>query len=108
MNRRLFIVIAMLASTLVGHAQLPRASDLPDWSGAWTRATGGFFEATPEQALQPAPPPDSPRRRPPYTPAFTKIYEDNLKRIAADRFPDPISICGTPAGWPRSEPVPAR
>jgi hypothetical protein len=80
---------------------LPKASDLPDWSGAWMRATGQFYESTPEQALEPAPAPDSPRRHPPYTPKFEQIYQENLRRIAADRFPDPISICGTPAGWPR-------
>jgi hypothetical protein len=82
-------------------AQPPAAADLPDWSGAWTRASGGFWETTPEQALEPAPPNDSPRRHPPYTPKFEAIYRENLARIAADRFPDPISICGTPAGWPR-------
>src|SRR5690242_15376017 len=83
-------------------AQSPlRAAALPDWSGAWTRATGAFYESTAEQALEPPPPADSPRRTPPYTPKFAAIYRDNLARIAADRFPDPISICGTPAGWPR-------
>jgi hypothetical protein len=82
-------------------AQPPKASELPDWSGAWTRSTGLFYEATAEQALEPPPPSDSPRRHPPYTPKFEKIYQENLQRIAADRFPDPISICGTPAGWPR-------
>jgi hypothetical protein len=101
MNRTVVLLFALAASALVVHAQSPPATDLPDWSGAWTRASGGFFEATAEQALQPPPAADSPRRRPPYTPAFTKIFEDNLKRIAADRFPDPISVCGTPAGWPR-------
>ena len=80
---------------------LPKMSELPDWSGAWTRSTGQFYESTAEQALEPAPAPDSPRRRPPYTPKFQQIYQENLRRIAADRFPDPISICGTPAGWPR-------
>ncbi len=80
---------------------LPKASDLPDWSGAWTRATGQFYESTAEQALEPPPAADSPRRTPPYTPRFQQIYEENLRRIAADRFPDPISVCGTPAGWPR-------
>lgn len=79
----------------------PSAAALPDWSGAWTRSTGAFYESTAEQALGPAPPADSPRRTPPYTPKFAAIYRDNLARIAADRFPDPISICGTPAGWPR-------
>jgi hypothetical protein len=80
---------------------LPMAGELPDWSGAWTRSTGAFYESTPEQAPEPPPPADSPRRRPPYTPKFAAIYEQNLALIAADRFPDPISICGTPAGWPR-------
>lgn len=79
----------------------PQATELPDWSGAWTRATGQFYESTPEQALEPPPAVDSPRRRPPYTPKFQALFEENLRRIAADRFPDPISLCGTPAGWPR-------
>jgi hypothetical protein len=87
---------------LAAYAQsLPKVGDLPDWSGAWTRSTGQFYESTPKQALEPPPPADSPRRRPPYTPKFEAIYEQNLALIAADRFPDPISICGTPAGWPR-------
>ncbi len=99
--------VLFLGGVLASHLQsasaqpLPAAADLPDWSGAWTRATGGFWETTPEQALEPPPPPDSPRRHPPYTPKFETIYRENLARIAADRFPDPISICGTPAGWPR-------
>jgi len=80
---------------------LPSAAHLPDWSGAWTRSTGAFYESTPEQSLEPPPAADSPRRTPPYTPKFDAIYHENLARIAADRFPDPISLCGTPAGWPR-------
>lgn len=91
---------AVWSATAVAQS-LPKASELPDWSGAWTRATGQFYESTAEQALEPPPPADSPRRKPPYTPKFEQIYQDNLRRIAADRFPDPISNCGTPAGWPR-------
>ena len=100
---RLALAVAVLLSCAAGAwAQSPpRAGDLPDWSGAWSRATGGFFEATPAQALEPPPPASSARRTPPYTPKFEAIYRENLERIAADRFPDPISICGTPAGWPR-------
>jgi hypothetical protein len=95
-------VAALLTAWVLGASaqSLPTADDLPDWSGAWTRSTGLFYESTPEQALEP-PPADSPRRRPPYTPKFEAIYEQNLALIGADRFPDPISICGTPAGWPR-------
>jgi hypothetical protein len=91
----------MIASVPALNAQQPRPAALPDWSGAWQRATGGFYESTPEQALGPAPPLDSPRQHPPYTPAFEAIYQRNLAAIAANRYPDPISICGTPAGYPR-------
>jgi hypothetical protein len=103
-------VVAGLVATVFGlampiggrvDAQARPRADLPDWSGAWQRATGGFYESTPEQALGPAPPLDSPRQHPPYTPAFEAIYQRNLATIAADRYPDPISTCGTPAGYPR-------
>jgi hypothetical protein len=97
-------VVAVVAggAELAASAQpRPSAAALPDWSGAWTRATGAFYESTPEQALEPAPPANSPRRVPPYTPKFQALYQENLAKIAADRFPDPISTCGTPAGWPR-------
>ena len=106
-DHRATMYVLLLAGALTACAQLPRHSR---WSGrplcptgaAPGRAsTGGFWETTPEQALEPPPPADSPRRHPPYTPKFEAIYRDNLARIAADRFPDPISICGTPAGWPR-------
>jgi hypothetical protein len=78
---------ALLAWTLGAPAQSSPGA-LPDWSGAWTRSTGAFYESTPQQALEPPPPADSPRRRPPYTPKFAAIYAQNLALIAADRFPD--------------------
>ena len=105
-TRALAVATVIGLCTTAAPAQTPRVSDLPDWSGAWSRASGGFFETTPEQALEPPPAASSPRRIPPYTPKFQAIYKENLQRVAADRFPDPISICGTPAGWPRVLQVP--
>jgi hypothetical protein len=102
LRARCVLAVVLCVSAGVAAAQAPpKTADLPDWSGAWTRATGAFYESTAEQALEPPPPADSPRRTPPYTPKFAALYRDNLARVAADRFPDPISICGTPAGWPR-------
>lgn len=98
--RMLAAALAIWATAAAAQSP-PRAAELPDWSGAWTRSTGAFYESTAEQALEPPPPADSSRRTPPYTPKFATIYRENLARIAADRFPDPISTCGTPAGWPR-------
>jgi hypothetical protein len=93
-------LLAGLASIAIS-AQMPAPEALPDWSGAWVRSTGGFYESTPAQALEPAPPRDSPRWQMPFTPEFEAIYQANLARIAEDRYPDPISFCGTPSGWPR-------
>jgi hypothetical protein len=96
-----FAATVLAFATAISAQQPPRVPTLPDWSGAWSRATGNFYESTPEQALGPAPPLSSPRQHPPYTPKFEAIYQGNLKRIAEDRYPDPISFCGTPAGFPR-------
>ncbi len=79
------------------------AQDLPDWSGVWQRVegNGGIFDpATVE-------PPDgragSPgvRQFPPLTEAWEAKYVATLELVAKDRVPDPISNCGTPAGYPR-------
>jgi hypothetical protein len=82
-------------------AAKPSFAQLPDWSGAWTRDSGGFYEQKFDAPAIPTPPADSPLHVPPYTPKYRAIFEENLKKIAADLYPDPISFCGTPIGWPR-------
>jgi hypothetical protein len=79
------------------------AQELPDWSGVWQRVegNGGMFDVSTTR------PPDgragSPgvRQYPPLTGAWETKYRANLEAVATDRFPDPISRCGTPAGFPR-------
>jgi len=83
-------------------AAKPAFSQLPDWSGTWTRAGGGFYEQKHGGPEVPAPPADSPLNIPPYTPKYKAIFEENQKKIAADLYPDPVSFCGTPIGWPRA------
>jgi len=76
---------------------------LPDWSGIWERyeGNGGMFDIATTQ------PPDGRagnpgvRQFPPLTKFWEKKYKQNLELVARDRLPDPISICGTPAGYPR-------
>ncbi len=79
------------------------AQELPDWSGVWQRVegNGGIFDpATVE-------PPDGRaggpgvRQYPPLTEAWEAKYVATLELVAKDRVPDPISNCGTPAGYPR-------
>ena len=79
------------------------AAELPDWSGVWQRVegNGGMFDVSTTE------PPDgragSPgaRQHPPLTERWEAKYRANLALVAADRLPDPISRCGTPAGFPR-------
>ena len=79
------------------------AESLPDWSGVWERVegNGGMFDIATTQ------PPDgragSPnvRQHPPLTEAWENKYSATLKVVADGRMPDPISVCGTPAGYPR-------
>ena len=77
------------------------AQDLPDWTGVWELVGGTLFDRAT------ADPPDGRsgepgvRERPPYNAEWEAKYEANRVRVAEDRFPDPVTTCGTPAGFPR-------
>lgn len=82
--------------------------DLPDWSGVWARyeGNGGMFDVSTTE------PPDgragSPgvRQHPPLTEEWEAKYRAALELVAREQLPDPISICGTPAGFPRLLAIP--
>jgi hypothetical protein len=84
------------------------AQDLPDWSGVWQRyeGNGGMFDVATTE------PPDgragSPgvRQHPPLTEDWEAKYRAQLELVAKEQLPDPISICGTPAGFPRLLAIP--
>lgn len=86
--------------------QSATASDettLPDWSGVWERVegNGGIFDpATVKPADGRAGSPGV-RQFPPLTEEWEEKYQAILEVVADGRVPDPISICGTPAGYPR-------
>ena len=100
---KLLAVCALLAWACTAHAQ-----DLPDWSGVWARyeGNGGMFDVSTTE------PPDgragSPgvRQYPPLTDAWEAKYQAALELVAREQLPDPISICGTPAGYPRLLAIP--
>jgi len=88
--------------TLPVYSQAPRAAaELPDWSGIWAMQGGTVFDRATVQ------PPDGragePRVRefPPYNDEWEARYRKNIELIAEGRFPDPITTCGTPHGFPR-------
>jgi hypothetical protein len=76
---------------------------LPDWGGVWERyeGNGGMFDVSTTK------PPDGRagtagvRQFPPLTEAWEKKYQATLELVSNGRLPDPLSICGTPAGYPR-------
>jgi hypothetical protein len=98
MQMRLMRIILLLV-----WASSASAVELPDWSGVWQRVegNGGMFDVSTTK------PPDGfagtpgVRQHPPLTDAWERKYEANLALVAAGRLPDPISRCGTPAGYPR-------
>ncbi len=100
---RLSAIILLLCWQCAQCAIAADAPSLPDWSGVWERyeGNGGIFDPATVD------PPDGRagnpgvRQYPPLTEAWEAKYKANLALAAKDRLPDPISFCGTPAGFPR-------
>jgi len=97
------LLVKFIMITVSSSAMAQEMQSLPDWSGIWERveANAGMFDVLTTQ------PPDGRagnpgvRQFPPLTELWEKKYKQNLELVAQDRLPDPISICGTPAGYPR-------
>lgn len=95
---RLIVIFSLLAACAAAHSD-----ELPDWSGVWQRVEGnaGMFDVSTTV------PPDGRagtpgvRQHPPLTEAWEEKYQANLDLVAESRLPDPISRCGTSAGFPR-------
>lgn len=96
-------LIVLAVCLVVPAAAWPQSSPLPDWSGVWERVegNGGIFDTStvkPADGFAGSP---GVRQYPPLTETWERKYRANLALAAKDRFPDPISRCGTPAGFPR-------
>jgi hypothetical protein len=75
--------------------------ELPDWSGVWQMNGNTVFDQatkTPKNGVAGLP---GTTEAIPYNAAWQKKYDANKARVAIDRFPDPVTTCGTPSGWPR-------
>jgi hypothetical protein len=99
----LTLSVVFFAPLISPESDLAAADSRPDWSGVWERyeGNGGIFDPAtvkPEDGRAGSP---GVRQHPPLTATWEQKYRANLELIARDRLPDPISICGTPAGFPR-------
>lgn len=91
--------VAGSLATAAGRAQAPAAQ--PDWSGVWAMQGGTVFDRATVK------PPDARagepgvREYPPYNAEWEAKYQKNIELVKQGRFPDPISVCGVPHGFPR-------
>ena len=93
------VCLALTAAPTVAASQQRIIADLPDWSGVWQRIGTNVFDpatATPGGAGSPGV-----RAFPPYNAKWEAKYLENIAKVKADTFPDPLTYCGIPAGFPR-------
>lgn len=92
------LIIALLV-----YCNIAPADELPDWSGVWERVegNGGIFDPATVRPADGRAGSAGVRQYPPLTDAWEVKYRSKLDLVAKDRLPDPISRCGTPAGYPR-------
>ena len=91
---------ALAAASLL-LAQPASAAPLPDWSGVWELVGGTLIDrATAEPPDARAGDPGA-RERPPYNAEWEAKYRENIASVAVGSFPDPVTTCGIPVGFPR-------
>jgi hypothetical protein len=73
---------------------------LPDWSGVWSMMGGTVFDRATQTGAGGAIDPGV-REHPPYNAEYEKKYLAHLALRDKDRYPDVITNCGVPAGFPR-------
>ena len=103
----LLALLAAIASTNPVRAQQTDALALPDWSGVWQMTSNTVFDQAtvdPPGGSSNAP---GTREYPPYNDEWEAKYAANRERVRLGQFPDPITTCGTPAGFPRMMNLPA-
>lgn len=79
---------------------------LPDWTGIWAMQGNTVFDRTSVQPPTGRAGEAGVREFPPYTDEWEARYRRNIELVKAGKFPDPVSTCGTPHGFPRIMNVP--
>ena len=94
------------AALTVDAAHAQTAAALPDWSGVWQMQGPTVFDRATVQPPNGQTGQPGVREFPPYTKEWEAIYQRNIELVREGRFPDPISACGIPHGFPRIMNVP--
>ncbi len=90
-------ILTLLLSE-AGYAQ--EGTILPDWSGVWAMNGGTVFDRGTVDGQGGSNTPGV-REHPPYNAEYEAKYVRNLQLRDDGLFPDPLSFCGIPAGFPR-------
>jgi hypothetical protein len=111
MHRQIAVIaaLAVLASVLLmpGSAYSQRASGSPpDWSGVWQMVGPTIFDAATVEPKGGRAGDAGVRERPPYNAEWEANYLKNIDAVKKGLFPDPLTNCGVPAGFPRVMNVP--
>jgi len=101
-----FPVAARLIAAQAQSATHAPTAALPDWSGIWAMVGPTVFDRASVQPQNGRAGDAGVREFPPYTDAYEAIYKKNIELIKQGLFPDPISTCGVPHGFPRVMNVP--
>jgi hypothetical protein len=100
-RRAAAVALGSLVLAAPSAAPQPVGSSLPDWSGIWAMVGPTVFDRATVQPSDGRAGTAGVREFPPYNERWEAKYRANIERVAADRFPDPVSICGVPHGFPR-------
>jgi len=109
------VVIRLAVSALVAlsggaaftvDARAQTAGALPDWSGVWAMQGPTVFDRATVQPQNGRTGQAGVREFPPYNEEWEAIYRRNIELVRSGTFPDPISACGVPHGFPRIMNVP--
>jgi len=98
------ICSAAIASLAAQSARTP--ATLPDWSGAWVMEGPTVFDRATVQPRNGRAGDAGVREFPPYNEEWEALYRTHIDLVRQGMFPDPISTCGTPHGFPRLMNVP--
>lgn len=96
----------LVLSGSAAQAQSGAAAALPDWSGVWAMQGNTVFDRATVQPPTGRAGDPGVREAPPYNAEWEAIYRKNIEKVTSGAFPDPVSTCGTPHGFPRIMNVP--
>jgi hypothetical protein len=100
------VMICCLTWVAVNGQSAASPPALPDWGGAWLMEGPTVFDRATVQPKNGRAGDAGVRESPPYNAEWEAIYRKHIELVKEGTFPDPISNCGTPHGFPRMMNVP--